>query len=434
MGDQDKPPRELFAIIDKWIEENMSVEAARLAYAPKDRAEWLERLRAKSPNKTIKNVDQGCALAGHLYYLLQIGRLANEKYKKEIKELKQAISKANEENEKLTMSKVEAEIDVKALIKEEVKSIVPQIIAGIQSEISGKLVLPKESASIPTTVPDQVKHKLTLENQSGSKITENEWSTVVKSSLKKKLHNTPVSNSYLTHNGAATMTFPSAESRDQAAELLQAEYTVSTKSESPKKLPPKIKLVEVSEENFEDTDDVIVENIKSTNPAIGELISSGETFKIIFKKKDDKIIVIETTAKIRHAIRQANGHIFLGLQRLWVRDHIHIDQCYHCQGFGHYADSEFCKLKGKKGICFFCSSDDHTSKQCPNKKTSSKHRCINCIGDGKSQTHHKATDPLCPSIISETLRKYARTDGMDAQSKNGYIMMLERIRQKRRLA
>ena len=432
-GIQGKPPNELFAIIEKWIDENMSVEAAKLAYGPKDKAEWLERLRPKSPNKTIKNVDQGCALAGQLYYLLQLSRLAHEKSKKEIKALKQSISEVNIEMEKLSKSKVEVESDLKDLIKEEVKSIVPQIIAGIQSEISGKLVLPNESDILPTTVPEQVKHKLMIEDQSGGDLTENLWTTVVKADARKRLHKVPVSNSYYAKNGTVTMTFPSAESRDEAADLLKSEYKISTKSEPFKLLSPKIKLLDVSPDIFEDSDEDIIDNILSTNPAIRDLVSDGGKFKVIFKKKEDGIIVIETTANIRHAIQKINNRIYLGLQHLYVRDHIHLDQCYHCQSFGHYAGSDFCKFKDKKNTCFYCASEDHKSKNCTNKKTVTKHRCINCIREGRAQTRHKATDPLCPTVITESLRIYARTDGMDSQSKNSYLKMLERLRQKRRL-
>ena len=424
-------------MIDKWVVENMNSDAAKTTYGPKLKTEWQERFLTKTKWK-LGNVDQGCALAGELFHLVQLSRLACKKYVKEVSVLQQQIADVKEETgtlkEELTRSEKGAgdNADLRAMIKGEIAQVVPEIIAGIQS----KLVLSQSDQPPIHTAPppEQIKHKLILEDQSGNEITEDQWTTVVKSKMRKKLQNIPVSSSYLANKGVATVTFPTAASRDEAAERLKSDYNVTTKSESPKKLSPKIKLLDVSQDNFDDSDEDIIENIKSTNQTISDLISDGEVFKIIFKKKEDGIIVIETTAKIRQAIlHQMKNRIFLGLQYLYVRDHIHLSQCYHCQCFGHYADSDFCKFKDKKNTCFYCASDDHKSKDCKNKKVTSKHRCVNCIREGRALTHHKATDPLCPTVIAETLRMYSRTDGMDVQSKNVYLKSLERLRQKRRL-
>ena len=273
-----------------------------------------------------------------------------------------------------------------------------------------------------------------VEEQSGDKITDQLWTTVVKSNMRKKLQKLPVSNSYITHNGVPTLTFPSAQARDEAAEVLKSDFKVTTQSEPLKTLSPKLKILDVAQELIQESDEHIIEELRLKNPCIDELMSDGNELKIIYKKKEDNMIVIRTTRKIKEVIKGMNNRIYLGLQLLNVRDHIHLAQCYHCQDFGHYAGSIYCKSKEGNSTCFYCASTEHNSANCKNKKNTEKHRCVNCTRDGRQHTHHKATDQLCPAVIKETLRTYSRTDGMDTESKNSYLRMIEKLRQKRTLS
>ena len=305
-----------------------------------------------------------------------------------------------------------------------------EILSEIKQTTQVRNRVPESPKSQPK---EQIKHKLMLEKPSGEKITDQQWSTVVKSSMRKQLRNVQVSSSYLAYNGVPTMVFPSAEVRDVAAEALKSDYKVISQDQTPKKLSPKLKILGLSTDVFNETDEDIIQEIRIKNPSIDELVTEGEEIKIVYKKKEDHIVVIRTTRKIKDAVKRMNNKIYFGLQVLNVYDHVHPVQCFHCQEFGHYSGSVYCKSKDQDSTCFYCSSRDHKSAECKVKKNPSKHRCANCIKDKRSHTHHKATDPLCPAVIKETLRVYSRTDGMDGDSKNYYLQMIEKLKSKRTL-
>lgn len=293
------------------------------------------------------------------------------------------------------------------------------------------------SESTPaSTAPivEEVKHKLIIENQSEENITDQLWTTVVKKNLRSKLKDLPVSNSYLTNKGVAMMTFPSEVARDKAAEELKSDYKITSQSKPQKKLAPKIKIIDVPDNLFEMDEAAIIQEIRAKNKLINEQITDHNAeFTIIYKYRDDRFVVIKTTGVIRGIIRQMNNKIFWDLHILHVRDHVHLVQCYHCQEFGHYSGSDLCKYKTANATCFYCASQDHKSADCSVKKTPAKHRCTNCIHNNRSNTHHKATDAMCPFVIRETLWAYSRTDGLNEESKNGYLRMVERLREKRRI-
>ena len=282
------------------------------------------------------------------------------------------------------------------------------------------------------TVNNQAKHKLLIEKDDGTKITDNLWSTVVKTRVQKKLQNYPVSNSYLKHDGVGAMIFPSADIRDKAADVLKSDYKVTPLTQVPKKLAPKFKVIGVPSELFGQSEDHIIQEIRAKNQHIDMLINDGDEFRVIYKKKESNLLVIKTSCKIKDAIKSKNNKIYLGLQVLNVRDYIHLVQCFHCQDFGHYSGSDFCKNKDVSGTCFYCSSRQHRSHDCKDKGNSSKHRCVNCIRANRRHTRHKATDPLCPMVINETLRTYSRTDGVDQKSKDSYIQWVEKLRLSRK--
>ena len=275
-----------------------------------------------------------------------------------------------------------------------------------------------------------MKYKLFIENNDDNKFTPRSWSDVASSSLKPKLDDIPVNSSSVSHSGVGVLDFPTAESRDQAADVLGTDYKVTKKSEPSKRLAPKIKIIGVPSDLFRESDDGIIDQIRSKNTEICELINEDEDFKIIHKDTDDGSIIIKTTGRVREAINLMRNKIYIGLQRLNVYDHIHVIQCYRCQGYGHYASSDICK--SKNGACFYCADTSHKSTNCPKKQKSADHRCVNCIREKRPNFHHKATDVLCPVRVRETLRIYNRTDGISSEAKNYYTKKIESLKHRRR--
>ena len=81
------------------------------------------------------------------------------------------------------------------------------------------------------------------------------------------------------------MVFPSAEVRDVAAEALKSDYKVISQDQTPKKLSPKLKILGLSTDVFNETDEDIIQEIRIKNPSIDELVTEGEEIKIVYKKK-----------------------------------------------------------------------------------------------------------------------------------------------------
>lgn len=324
----------------------------------------------------------------------------------------------------------EAMIPMKPVTSDDIKELLPAVV---KDAIPAAM---RSDTKVNMQKIEVVKHRLLVENKDdGGKFTDRAWTTVVKSgNVKKKLKDVQVSNSYLSNSGIGTFTFATAEARDKAANVLGADYKVTSQSAVPKLLAPKIKIIGVCSDVFNDSKDDIICQIREKNPDIDQLIVNEDDFKIIFMKKEENFIVIKTTGRIRELIIEMGNKIYLGLQILNVHDHIHLIQCYHCQEFGHYSGSDFCKQKKGRGACFYCASSEHKSSDCRDKRNISRHRCINCVRDKRSSTNHKSADPLCPLVIRETLRMYSRIDGVDPESKNMYIRMTERLRQRRNQA
>lgn len=327
------------------------------------------------------------------------------------------------------LDKAKTTVDEKdKLLNEGIKSLPGVIEKMIEEKITEALGSSGQKKS-NTSHADNLKHTLLIESTDETKFTRKTWSEVAQSAVKPKLEDIPVSSSAVNRSGVGILNFPTAESRDRAANVLGSDYKVSKKSEPAKKLAPKIKIVGMSNDLLQASDDDVINHIRNKNAQIAELINDGEDFSIIHKNKEEGFIVIKTTSKVRHVIKDMNDKVYIGLHRLNVYDNIHLVQCFRCQEYGHYANSDICK--DKQPACFYCSKS-HMSTDCPVKRRPSEHRCINCTHLKHADSSHKATDYVCPVRIRETLRLYNRTDCDTDQAKNSYLKMIEDLKNKRR--
>ena len=325
--------------------------------------------------------------------------------------------------------------DIKIEIVQEVKSLIEHCLEKKTPDISqGSNIKNEEHSEIEKMKPILLIENQTLEEDSSIPMSKDQWATVVKRNVTNKLKDIPVNKSSLTSKGRATLTFSSVDARDKAAEILSDDYKVTCHDKSLKKLPPKLKLLGAATDVYDQDDEDIITAIRQKNKEINILINEGDDFKIVHKNKRQELIVIKTTAKIRDVIKRMGNKIHLGLEIIPVYDQIHIIQCFHCQEHGHYAGSIYCKYKDNEfGFCFYCASRHHKSSQCDVKNDRSKHKCSNCTKNKCANRNHKATDPLCPSVIRETQMTIARTSGLE-DSKNWYTKKIQRLRAVRRLA
>ena len=177
-------------------------------------------------------------------------------------------------------------------------------------------------------------------------------------------------------------------------------YRVNATSKKPTTILPKIKINNVNPDTYKSTDELKRE-ILAKNKSINSLLENDTNSKmdVIFIDKNSKSALLKVTPDIRETVMK-NQRIYLDLESHQVSDSLHVQQCYHCQAFGHKAKSELCPSNNSKATCFYFSFA-HKSSECRNKDNKSKHKCVNCsksnnptIKEGASK--HNASSRSCP--------------------------------------
>ncbi|XP_076302220.1 uncharacterized protein LOC143220467 [Lasioglossum baleicum] len=163
---------------------------------------------------------------------------------------------------------------------------------------------------------------------------------------------------------------------------------------------PKIKIVNISEEEMEGDDDELIDTIKKQN-------SIGESHIIIVKKiqkkkhiddsqtrnksKEGRSIIIEVD-EVTHAVMLKKEKLNIGWRKCPVYNHLSIKRCFKCWGFYHIA-----KNCTRDESCHKCAGN-HKASEC--KEVHNK--CVNCMFKIKTynlkiKDDHDAMDPECPS-------------------------------------
>ena len=206
---------------------------------------------------------------------------------------------------------------------------------------------------------------------------------------------------------------------------------MSARSEERKKLNPKLTISDINSDikNTEELENEIYQK----NENIRTLKDAGHQMKIVFFDIKERYAVIQVSSEIRDSIRQKDDRIYLNLERYFVRDRIHVIQCFHCQEYGHMSGSTYCKQKAMSPTCFFCAGK-HTSKSCTFKSMKEKHKCSNCQKSNKTleraiATTHNASDSLCPFYVKERGRLMSRTAGCE-EAINEYLIRAKELQKR----
>ena len=313
-------------------------------------------------------------------------------------ELKNDILKES----KLLMGNDESIPSLRDMIREEVGLIVSQL---------------KEEESLPQSTTDKSIHSLILEDTKHEAFTEQKWSDVLKGSLSEKLQEVPVTKSTLTAKGKGYVAFPDRESRDIAAKALKDDFIVVESDKKTKNLLPKMKICDLVELNKNDTEKLKT-LIPKKNPKIRALVDGGATLEVVFIHEPTdtdnfySYAVIRVDPRIREEIIKNQRHVYINTSSYYVKDHIHVTQCFTCQNYGHKRGSPYCPLKDKnKDTCLYCA-EDHKSSSCTVKRDFTKHKCANCANTTKycNAANHTSTSRQCPIQEIEINRIVRRTD------------------------
>ena len=216
--------------------------------------------------------------------------------------------------------------------------------------------------------------------------------------LKKSLQTSkvPLTSFRESARGTIVMKFPNAENKSKAEKEINATIrnSDSLKLSEPAKILPKMAIVNVPREL---DDGFILNSIKNKNQNIAELVNAGEELGVVaqmnsMKNSLYKTVIIKVSANIRKCIINQGNYLFVDLNRCKVYDNIWVRRCFHCQEYGHNANS--CQKKNENPVCGFCSQE-HNSKDCRNKNSL---KCVNCLRAGKDSTNHSVTDRDCPIL------------------------------------
>ena len=303
------------------------------------------------------------------------------------------------------------------MIKEEIGSIVPTIVQQIASQVKKE----ETSNNLTSTTPNEEKHALIIEQKSTSgdpkSFSKVQWSDLLKGTVSEKLNEVPITKSTLTTDGKGYVAFPSRESRDIAAAALKDDFIVEEKDKNRKKLYPKMKICDLEGYKKSDTDKLRTV-IPKKNPLIKKLMDQGATFDIVFIHEPSAnefyggYAVIRVDPRIREEIIKNKRRIYMDTTSYYIKDQIHVTQCFACQSFHHKKGSSHCPLSGTdKHICLYCAGG-HLSRACQVKSNKSKHKCSNCLKTHRYQysANHTTTSSECPIHKKEIEGVIRRTD------------------------
>lgn len=306
--------------------------------------------------------------------------------------------------------------EVNSLVKTQLTEVLPGLLKDVLENHSGFSSTNTTAKVVKDKEPNKI-HTVVLEKL------EDDWTTVVQKDVKQTLKSVPVLKARASDDGTAKLIFKSEADMSRAHEALKTKYTATKKTQEPKKLDPRLTILDLQPgiSSKEELEKLIIEK----NDTIRELHGKGETITVMFLDRNGgKFAVLRVSPKIRKAIRDEGDKLFVDLQRHHVRDRIHVVQCYHCQGYGHTSESPHCKQKDSAPTCFYCAGS-HRSDKCKSDGEAPKARkCTNCAKSNNKLeknkcTTHKASDNLCPFYIREKLRMMDRTPGCE-ESKNFY--------------
>ena len=329
-------------------------------------------------------------------------------------------------------------VDAEALnniIKNQLADVLPGLLKNALETTPDTTATRPTSKTLKEDVTLPVRHTLLIERKTDEQndnesFTDTEWSTVVQRNVKGVLEEVPVQK-VSVRDGKPSLTFSDKESLDKAALALEKEYKVSPKSEERKKLNPKLTISDINSDIK--TTEELENEIYQKNENIKTLKDAGHQMKIIFYDVKQRYAVIQVSPEIRDSIRQKDDRIYLNLERYFVRDRIHVIQCYHCLEYGHMSGSPYCRQKAMGPTCFFCAGN-HASKSCTVKSVKDKHKCSNCQKSRKSlerasASTHKASDNLCPFYVKERGRLMSRTAGCE-EAKNEYLKRAKELQKR----
>ncbi|CAG5039732.1 unnamed protein product [Parnassius apollo] len=237
-----------------------------------------------------------------------------------------------------------------------------------------------EKQPIPVTKPAIIVSS--KQQVSSSKETVNAW----RNSIHFKKYTFNPSEVKLVSNHKIRVEFDNQEQRDEILNAINHPDSL-VNADIAKKLKPLVILKGI----YRDTPvSELKEIIVNQNPNIKSLIKSPDdiTYRFTRKNKNENLYnaVFMVTPTIWRSIVELQ-RINVDHQRVHTEDYPAYLQCYKCMQFGH--TKKHCTENTT--ICSHCSSSEHSYKDCPVKKDSTKVDCYNCSSHCNVPTYETVT-------------------------------------------
>lgn len=204
-------------------------------------------------------------------------------------------------------------------------------------------------------------------------------------------------------NGTVIMGCEAGEEMEKLKTEVQARLGENFMVTESLQVKPKIKIVNIDEDEIKLDDNDLIDVIKRQNKIpVNKEFQMRIVKKIIKEKRnyrnqsgrrgrEEGVVIMETDEKT-HELILNKRKINVGWKKCSVFNHINIKRCFKCWGYYHIA-----KNCTREETCHKCAGK-HKADECK----VSKKRCVNCMF--KNQTYnlkindeHDALDPECPT-------------------------------------
>jgi len=198
--------------------------------------------------------------------------------------------------------------------------------------------------------------------------------------------------------------------RDTVREKLGEDFKVT----EPKGRKPKLKVVNVGEEELQLDDVILIDTIKKQNKIDEELYikivkrmakgrSDDNARNAGNGRKEDGSLILEVD-EMTHELLLRNEKINIGWRKCLVFDHYSVKRCFKCWGYYHIAKN--CK---REETCQKCAGK-HKVSDCK----ATKLKCVNCMHKIKTYNlkindEHNALSRKCPTFIKALEEEKKRT-------------------------
>lgn len=283
----------------------------------------------------------------------------------------------------------------------------------------------KENATKKSHTPrvqNPIQHQIVVTPDDDKSFTPSTFADKVKETLSE----VPVKKIAVTKSGQGVLQFPDVKTRDVAMSALK-NFNVKSEDKNFRSLMPRIQVFDLNNENYPENSVSIKEKLKlsiiNKNPELKKITGEKKCFDILLIKPDTKrpgfsTAIIKVDPDVLNIVKAQNFRLFIDFSSCRVDLNLVPMQCFTCQGFHHKSNSPFCKHTGtNKKACLYCG-DNHSSKECPNKKDKQLYKCVNCSNAGLKNICHSSTDKRCPMYQKQVELLRNKTIGLEDFSKN----------------